>query len=77
MNCNILSWNVRGLNCPDKRLTVRNLLRQWRVDIVCLQETKLDFISRRDVSSLMGLPLCRLVLCGGLRGCWGHFGDVG
>ena len=58
MNCNILSWNVRGLNCPDKRLMVRNLLCQWRVDIVCLQETKLEYISRKDVFSLWG---CRYV----------------
>jgi hypothetical protein len=33
---------------------VRNLLRQWRVDIVCLQETKLDFISRKIINSLWG-----------------------
>ena len=58
MNCNILSWNVSGLNCPNKRLMVRTLLRQWRVDIVCLQETKLEFISRKDVISLWG---CRYV----------------
>jgi exonuclease III len=54
MKCNILSWNVRGLNCPNKRLMVRNLLRQWRVDIVCLQETKLDLISRKIINSLWG-----------------------
>jgi exonuclease III len=33
---------------------VRNLLRQWEVDIVCLQETKLELITRKDVSSLWG-----------------------
>jgi exonuclease III len=54
MKCNILYWNVRGLNSPDKRLMVRNLLRQWRVDIVCLQETKLEHISRRVVKSVWG-----------------------
>jgi exonuclease III len=58
MKCNILSWNMRGLNCPVKRLMVRNLLRQWRVDIVCLQETKLELISRKDVTNLWG---CRYV----------------
>ena len=35
---------------------MRNLLRQWRVDIVCLQETKLDFVSRRTIYSLWGCP---------------------
>jgi endonuclease/exonuclease/phosphatase family metal-dependent hydrolase len=39
----ILSWNVRGLNEGGKRLKVRNLIRQWKADIICLQETKLEF----------------------------------
>jgi endonuclease/exonuclease/phosphatase family metal-dependent hydrolase len=49
-----LSWNVRGLNEGDKRLKVRNLLRQWKADIICLQETKLDFVSNSLVRSLWG-----------------------
>ena len=36
MTLKLLSWNVRGLNEIDKRLQVRNLLRSWKVDIVCL-----------------------------------------
>jgi exonuclease III len=35
---------------------VRNLLRQWQVDIVCLQETKLELISKRVINSLWGSP---------------------
>jgi exonuclease III len=46
MKPKILSWNVRGLNERDKRLRIRSLLRDWKVDIVCLQETKLEFVSR-------------------------------
>ena len=34
-------WNVRGLNDSRKRLVVRNLLRDWNCDVVCIQETKL------------------------------------
>ena len=41
MNLKFVSWNVRGLNEQDKRLQVRNLIRKWKADIVCLQETKL------------------------------------
>jgi exonuclease III len=37
MKLSILSWNVRGLNKRDKRLRVSNLLRDWKVDIVCFQ----------------------------------------
>ena len=36
MTLKLLSWNVRGLNEIDKRLQVRNLLRSWKADIVCL-----------------------------------------
>ncbi|XP_022862145.1 uncharacterized protein LOC111382408 [Olea europaea var. sylvestris] len=50
----IISWNVRGLNEPGTRLGVRNLLRKWRADLVCLQETKVEDVSRDIVSSLWG-----------------------
>jgi hypothetical protein len=50
----LLSWNVRGLNEIDKRLKVKNLCRQWKADIVCLQETKLVLISSNIVQNLWG-----------------------
>ena len=37
----MVSWNVRGLNDSPKRLVVRNLLCEWKCDVVCLQETNL------------------------------------
>lgn len=40
------------MNEGDKRLRVRNLIRQWKVDIICLQETKLEFISSSVVRSM-------------------------
>jgi hypothetical protein len=52
MKPKILSWNVRGLNEGNKRLRIRNLLQDWKVDIVCFQETKLFSMSRRLVRSL-------------------------
>jgi hypothetical protein len=55
MNLKIISWNVRGLNVQDKRLQVRHMLKLWNADIVCLQETKLDFIDRRVIWSLWGI----------------------
>jgi len=76
MKPKILSWNVRGLNEGDKRLKVRNLLRQWKADIICLQETKLDFVSNSLVRSLWG---CRFVdwcylASRGLRWYFDHVG---
>ena len=41
MNLKLLSWNVRGLNDFSKRLRVKNLHKQWKADLVCLQEMKL------------------------------------
>ena len=40
MKIQILSWNVRGVNDPDERKVIKNFLRTHRVDLVCLQETK-------------------------------------
>ena len=40
MKIKIISWNVRGVNDPDKRKVIKNFLRSYRADIVCLQETK-------------------------------------
>jgi len=42
------------LNEGDKCLRVRNLLRQWKADIICLHESKLEFISSSVLRSLWG-----------------------
>ncbi|KAG6664208.1 hypothetical protein CIPAW_02G076700 [Carya illinoinensis] len=52
MKPKIVSRNARGLNEATKRLQIRNLLREWKVNIVCLQETKMKQIDRRIVRSL-------------------------
>ena len=54
MNLNIVSWNVRGLNDKDKHLHMRNLIRMWKADIICLQETKMVVINCRVIQSLWG-----------------------
>ena len=37
-----MSWNVRGVNDPDRRKIIRNVIRYQRVNLVCLQETKIQ-----------------------------------
>ena len=52
MNLKILSWNVRGLNDRRKRSIVKNLLRDWKCDVICLQETKLTSMDRQMAGNL-------------------------
>jgi exonuclease III len=54
MKLKLLTWNVRGLNDPKKRVVLKNWLRKWKVDVVCLQETKLDKVDGRMISSIWG-----------------------
>ena len=54
MNLRILSWNVRGFNNPHKRDTVKNLLKDWKCEVVCFQETKLASTNSDTVKSLWG-----------------------
>ena len=42
MKVKIMSWNVRGVNDPDRRKIIRNFMKYQRVDLVCLQETKIQ-----------------------------------
>jgi hypothetical protein len=77
MKPKIVSWNVRGLNEKEKRLRIRGLLRDWKADIVCLQETKLEYISREVIRSLWGCPTCGLVIFGVERGFRRDFVNVG
>ena len=51
MKLKFFSWNVRGANNPDKRNIIRNFIRSQRLDLVCLQETKIQEISTADARS--------------------------
>ena len=52
MNVRLLSWNVRRFNNPHKRDTVKNLLKEWKCEVVCFQETKLDCTISAAMKSL-------------------------
>ena len=54
MKPKIIVWNVRGPNAFKKRLRIRGFLKEWKVDAVCLIETKMDIITREVVCSLWG-----------------------
>ena len=48
----MLSRNVRGANDSDKRKVIKVLIKKNKVDLVCLQETKIQGMSRGLVRSL-------------------------
>ena len=54
MKVKILSWNVREVNDLEKRKVIRNFIRSQRVDLVCLQETKLQGMNKALVHSIGG-----------------------
>ena len=48
----LLSWNVRGVNNFEKRKVIKQFIRDQRVDLVCLQETKVQEMSHGLACSL-------------------------
>lgn len=56
-NISILCWNVRGLNCPDRRSAIRELISVTPCHIVCLQETELETIDPLTVTHIGGQRL--------------------
>jgi exonuclease III len=52
-----LSWNVRGLNDPSKRVQVQNVILSKKMDIVRLKETKLSVVSNNIVKECVGSKL--------------------
>ena len=52
MKIRILSWNVIRANNMDKRKIIKLVIKSQRVDVVCLQETKIKEMTTRLVRSL-------------------------
>ncbi|RVW16563.1 hypothetical protein CK203_069336 [Vitis vinifera] len=58
MKIRLLSWNVRGANDSSKRNLIKALIRNQRVDLFCLQETKIHAMSEGLGMWNMGLSGC-------------------
>jgi exonuclease III len=54
INLEILDWNVRGLNYPAKRNAVREFVAALHVNLVCFQETKVEFVDSFLVLQCLG-----------------------
>ena len=76
MKIRLLSWNVRGANDSSKRKVIKAMIRSQRVDLFCLQETKIQAMTQGLVRSLgIGRFLDWGILdahgsAGGLLICW-------
>lgn len=62
MKLRILSWNIRRATDSNKKMVIKSLIKSQRVDLVCLQETKI--MSSKLVRSLGSGKILR-VGCGG------------
>ena len=45
MNLKLLSWNVRGANDINKRRIIKSVVRKQKVDLFCIQETKIQLMT--------------------------------
>ena len=76
MNVRLLSWNVRGVNDRSKRKVIKLVIRSQKMDLFCIQETKMQVMSEEVVRSLgSGRFLDWKVLnamgtAGGVLICW-------
>ena len=52
MKLRLMSWNVRGLHDPDKRMVSKSMVRKHKLDLVCFRETKMKEMFDRIVRSL-------------------------
>ena len=71
MQLKIITWNVRGLNDLNKRFQVRHLLKLWKADIVCLQETKLELVIKGLVRNIWGIHHVDWLYLGSMRASGG------
>ena len=59
--CNILFWNVRGLNSRARQDSVNTLVRALKVDVVCIQETKIEGSAQGTLLSTLGSAFSHFV----------------
>ena len=52
MKIRLLSWNVRGANDSSERKVIKAMIRSQKVDLFCVQETKIQSMTESLVRSL-------------------------
>lgn len=54
MNSKIITWNMRGMNDPNKRAIIKVGIKKWGADLVCFQETKMEALTNAIERSVRG-----------------------
>ena len=57
MKLKILSWNVRAINNLDKRKLIKAFIKSQRVDVVCIQDTKIQNMDS-SIVRILGVADC-------------------
>jgi exonuclease III len=80
----ILIWNVRGLNSSVRQDSVKELVISSQVDVICIQETKMQTVPRGSILSMLGADFTDYVFLpsigasGGVLMAWKrHIGYTG
>jgi exonuclease III len=73
----VLSFNIRGLGGGVKMRRIRELVREFNVDFLAIQETKLEVVSAKICYSLWSSEDCNWAFIpsegasGGILSIWG------
>lgn len=54
MDLSVGIWNIRGLNNPARRKAILDFLADKHCNLICFQETKLEFIDKKIVLETLG-----------------------
>ena len=54
MSLGMLVWNVRGLNNPARRCSIRLFTQSYNVSLVCFQESKMAMLDATVVCETLG-----------------------
>lgn len=48
-SCKILSWNIRGMRKSRNKRNLRELIKKFEPNIICIQETMMSDFQEKDI----------------------------
>lgn len=74
--CKILSWNIRGTRKSKNKRNLRELIRKYEPNILCIQETMMSVFQEKDIELIWNQEGIKAIFqptsghSGGLISCW-------